>query len=404
MKKIKIGVFISVGIFMNLVADINIPQIKERAAQVVDSDNFDIERYAIKGSDSYEEVLFKVYVNCSIGREIIKYRKKTDEQKKIAAKRYPYSMEIMIPYGDLLRREWDLFKFVLEVFPQIYVDNKRYHSILRTFFSDTILNFKRNIQDSDFGNSYFGYKINAYELFNCNKGDNIALIGKLQIMVDYWSMRQKNEKNRFKHQQMLEVNEIMQNLWNRALEVKLETALRKQRNKLVSEYEQKLLTLKNELLFGEENAKKKINKDIELNNNNKLDKFLNGLNSVEKIESIFRQISNRRSFARKYPNIPNYEELKKVFVDSNEADVLNLTYKYFMNTEKADTLLSKINKIPDFDDERILVMKVGCMQRTKSNYPTALKLVNRLLVKNPNKFKYKQMKLYLEHLLENPSD
>jgi cell division protein FtsB len=145
----------------------------------------------------------------------------------------------------------------------------------------------------------------------------------------------------------------------------------------------------------EKDKKIKIEKSLKIFENfeTKPKKTLSEMNSF--FNRILRSKYDMRSFYKKYKHIPNYDQLKKVYPNSEEAQLLDAAFKIYIQDSPADALLV-LNKMTKGDkDQRYVEMKLRCMP-VKGRLP----YLDKLIKKYPKDQYYLERKIKMLHMIE----
>ena len=224
-------------------------------------------------------------------------------------------------------------------------------------------------------------------LFETN--DSGLIIQRLKLLSSYWGSK---------------IDPNYSTLWNVARIEESKEQLQKQGgheeaialwNKIVCN------SFCNKKTIIEKNSKTNSNNEaIKDNSNdfNKVDQFLNVFtelpNDLQKIELTLNKITKFRRQLKQYPDIPNYEDLKKSIGDY-EAQVINIAYKAYILREYKWCLksISSLAKEQSEKDSRVLAVKIYCMQKEKFPTQQIIATIDQLLKiepKNPRAFMLKR--------------
>lgn len=128
-----------------------------------------------------------------------------------------------------------------------------------------------------------------------------------------------------------------------------------------------------------------------------LNAFNTAPNSLEKIELTLNKITQYRRQLKQYPDIPNYEDLKKS-VGEYETQVINIAYKAYILREFKEclSLIDGLDKKLCSKDSRVFAIKIYCMQKEKFQALQIIGAIEQLLALEPNNQRAFMLKKMLE--------
>lgn len=95
-------------------------------------------------------------------------------------------------------------------------------------------------------------------------------------------------------------------------------------------------------------------------------------------------------------DLPNKEELKALYQDSDEVEMLNLWYKYCL-PRSFEEVLESIDRRKDWEkDSRLVLLKLVCARNAKRSKEEQLELVEILIKLEPNQPRFQHLKEMLE--------
>ncbi len=132
----------------------------------------------------------------------------------------------------------------------------------------------------------------------------------------------------------------------------------------------------------------------------KLDALLTPPNSLSKMELLFAGVPPYSRIIKKYKNIPNYKKLKAKYTKSNEAEIINIGFQAYILRTYAKCLQEIAKQSNKDTDERLLSIKVFCMQMEKYDAQLIIKELNKILKIAPKNHKAFMLKRMLKARLE----
>ncbi|MGL4854634.1 MAG: hypothetical protein ACRC37_05215 [Lentisphaeria bacterium] len=405
MYKIFLCLLISVAAFASNVVEENEFFAVEKKAEIENFVNQNLENYAITDADNVNNCYFKLLI-C----KRYFFEKKSEAAKDFAIKNavkayelFPGSVEIKVQYAILKSYKKDYFDpfFITKLLAPHVQEVARIPGLAGALaFEFSVM--KLNIKPGDKNNYMQIFRQDAYRYLNCDTDEQ--LVKNIELLITYWdalnnpiyardsekiikARKELSYSNRTKAVLLWEnlIREL--SLENRTvLEHEITKKVLKERSESDREFH-RARTEENEP-FREEQLKQFINS---------LTKLESLPNSLAKIEELFKKAGFVKKELKGYRNIPNYERLKSIYKESEEAEILNIAFKSYILGDYTESLHA-INCIDNYGkDIRLLSIKVYCLKKLNRSKVEILQEVDKILVLEPENVEAKVLKIYLEH-------
>lgn len=125
------------------------------------------------------------------------------------------------------------------------------------------------------------------------------------------------------------------------------------------------------------------------------------INTATKIRVYMVRLMSFKTILEKSDNLPNFEALRQVYKGTNNAELVNLYYRFFVRNEDVD-VLSAIDKMDaKNDDTRLLYLKVWIVMKQRKNLIEAQKIIGRIIELSPDDELAYHLKVNIDFMIKN---